>query len=252
MSYFKTQRTALAFSESISVTVNVCSWARTRAPTTARLLLTQWFPHNPPEADISPHTRGWPRNCSTWEGLIAKGKNSAHPYGGLPAFISLITTASGDHLWLKMASQEETLLLSMGRSVIFNWNPFHLDAWGKQACSAESVLWSQHVLSQRNVTFGKQTGITYLPRLIHVQHGCQGKTGWRKDDTFIISNHACLKCKWKEWTPLTLDSPVYHWNNWSPGCDRVTFPIAWVCLCPKQRVKERAVTPNISALELLG
>lgn len=84
------------------------------------------------------------------------------------------------------------------------------------------------MLSQPNAAFGKQTSITYLPRLIHVQHSCQEKIGWRKDDTLLISNSACSKCKWKEWAPLTLHSPVYHWNKWSPGCDRVTFPTVWV------------------------
>lgn len=78
---------------------------------------------------------------------------------------------------LKMASQEKLLRLSTGRSVIFNRNPFHLGASGKQARSAELVLQSQPVLSPRNVAFGKQTSITYLPGLIHLQHGCQGKTG---------------------------------------------------------------------------
>lgn len=86
------------------------------------------------------------------------------------------------------------------------------------------------MLSQPNATFGKQTSITYLPGLIHVQHSCQEKIGWRKDDTLLISNSACSKCKWKEWAPLTLHSPVYHWNKWSPGCDRVTFPTVWVML----------------------
>lgn len=64
----------------------------------------------------------------------------AHSHGGLSALIALKTTASGDHLWLKMASQEKTLRLTLGRSVTVNRKLFHLGVSRKKACSAELVL----------------------------------------------------------------------------------------------------------------